>query len=553
MTVAIAPELVGAADAARRTGDPVTGEAPGRRLGDVVRRGAGFAAVVALWEIAARTVLSGRNVIAAPSAIVATIVDQRELLTRAAGVTSWEAARGFALGNAAALVAALLVAIVPLTEGVVLRLALVVYCLPLVALGPVLRVILGPGEGPQVVLAALAVFFTTLVPTVVGLRAVPQSWLDLVTSYGRGRVRAAVSVRSRAAVPYLFAGLQVAAPAALLGAIVGEFTGAERGLGLLSINFLRGLRTDELWAVATVAAAIALGGYFVLGAIGRRVAGYPPAVLLRAATPARPVPAWQRAARSGIETVAIVGVVLAGWIGLTAGLGLSPFFAKRPAEVWAYLFTDPAAAANRRELITATWQTLRIAVPGYLLGLAVGVGGACAFELSAALRRALNPFAVALRCVPIVVVAPLLVHAFGRGPAGTAVTVAILTFFPTLVSCAAGLRQTPGQVRDVFASYGTSRLRTLLHAQVPGMAPAFFAAARMAVPATVLAATVAEWLAAGTGTGNLMAVAAATSRYSTLWSTVVVVMVLAVLWYGLIAAIGRATLAAVAPEQVTGR
>lgn len=530
MTVAIeraAP--VAAGGTGRRGGfDAGNDRRDGPQLGVIVRGGAGFVAVIVLWEILARTYLSGRNVIAAPTSILATIVDDRELLARAALVTSSEAARGFVLGNAAALVAAAIVAIMPITEGVVLRLALVVYCLPLVALGPVLRVVLGPGEGPQIVLAALAVFFTTLVPTVVGLRAVPQSWIDLISSYGHGRIRALVSVRARAAVPYLFAGLQVAAPAALLGALVGEFTGAERGLGLLSINFLRGLRTEELWAVATVAAAVALAGYFVLGVIGRRVAGFPPAVLLAAVSADRRV-ATRRAARVGIETVVVAAVVAMGWIGLTAGLGLDPFFAKRPADVWSYLVTGSAAASNRRELFAATWETLRVAVPGYGLGLAVGVLGAAAFELSAGLRRALNPFAIALRCVPIVVVAPLLVHAFGRGQAGTTVTVAILTFFPTLVACAAGLRQTPAQVRDVFASYGTSRMLTLVGGQLPGMAPAFFAAARMAVPATVLAATVAEWLAAGTGTGNLMAVAAASSRYATLWSAVVVVMAIAVL------------------------
>ena len=87
-----------------------------------------------------------------------------------------------------------------------------------------------------------------------------------------------------------------------------------------------------------------------------------------------------------------------------------------------------------------------------------------------------------------------------------------MTFFPTLVACSQGLRQTPGQVLDFYAVYDVSRVRTLVSAQVPAMVPAFFAAARIAVPATLLAATVAEWLATGTGTGNLMALSAANGR-----------------------------------------
>ena len=67
-------------------------------------------------------------------------------------------------GNLAAVALAALVAVIPVTERVVLRVALVVFCLPLVAMGPLLRVVYGTGDGPQVTLAALAVFYTTLVP-----------------------------------------------------------------------------------------------------------------------------------------------------------------------------------------------------------------------------------------------------------------------------------------------------------------------------------------------------------------------------------------------------
>ena len=80
--------------------------------------------------------------------------------------------------------------------------------------------------------------------------------------------------------------------------------------------------------------------------------------------------------------------------------------------------SGPDAAANRAEIIDALGQTAQIAVPGYLLGLLLGAGVAALFELSDAVRRTMTPFAVALRCVPIVAIAPLLVQAFGRGVSG---------------------------------------------------------------------------------------------------------------------------------------
>ena len=518
---------------------------------ELARTAVGVVAVLAVWEVVARTVLAGTNVIAAPSAIAAAMVEHGAQYRRAALTTLGEAAQGYLWGNLIAIALAGIVAAVPITERLVLRVALAVFCLPLVALGPLLRVALGPGDGPQVVLAALAVFYTTLVPLVVGLRAVPRSWTDLVASYGRGRTRTLVTVRARAAVPYLFAGLQVAAPAAFLGALVGEFTGAERGLGLLTINTLRGLRTDELWAVATVAALVSMAGYLAVGAIGRRLAIPGPALLLRPRSRAAGPRAGARLARLAIEMLATVAVLMVLWIGALAVFDLDPYFAKRPADVWRYLVTDDAANANRQELLQALGETARIGVPGYVAGLVLGAAMAAGFELSSTLRRTLTPFAVALRCVPIVAIAPLLVQAFGRRTIGTTVAVAVLTFFPTLVACSAGLRQSPTEVRELFASYGAGRVRTLWTAQVPAMAPAFFAAARIAVPATVLAATVAEWLATGTGMGNLMAVTAASSRYTTLWSAVVILTLVASLSYGVVALVERLALRQLAPEQLT--
>lgn len=201
-------------------------------------------------------------------------------------------------------------------------------------------------------------------------------------------------------------------------------------------------------------------------------------------------------------------------------------------------------------MLTAVGQTLAVTIPGYFAGLLMGVGLAASFSLSARVRRTLTPIAVALRCVPIIAIAPLLVAALGRGAFGTAVVVAILTFFPTLVSCLSGLAQLPGQVADVFSTYATPTPRVLLLGRLPAMAPSFFASARIAAPTALLAATVAEWLATGTGLGNMMAVDAATSRYTSLWATVVVVSLIALVGYAIVEFVERRVLAVLAPEQM---
>lgn len=513
---------------------------------------AGLLAVLVAWELLARTVFDGKRIIAPPTGIVDAAFDNFRLYARAVGFTLSAAVRGFFWGNLAAIVLAAFVALLPFTERIVLRVSLVVFCLPLVALGPTLRVIYGEGIGPQVTLSALAVFYTTLVPLLVGLRAVPQTWSDLVASYGRGRYTTLLVVRARASVPYLAVGLQVAAPAAFLGALVGEFTGAARGVGVLTINAMRGLRTNELWALATISSLVAVTGYALAGLLGRRLSLDQPAILLAAP----PSTAQKRrglvaVARTGGELLVTFAVVIGLWEGLMRLFDLNRYFAKRPLDVWRWLVTDSRAPGNREEILDALGKTAQIAIPGYLVGLALGIVIAAIFDLSPSVRRTVTPFVIALRCVPIVAIAPLLVQALGRGLGGTIVTVAILTFFPTLVACAQGLRQTPGQVLDFYAVYMTSPLRTLASAQIPAMIPAFFAAARIAVPATVLAATVAEWLATGTGMGNLMANSATNGRWATMWSSVAVLTLIAAAAYGFVAFIERRVLAAVAPEQLS--
>jgi ABC-type nitrate/sulfonate/bicarbonate transport system permease component len=229
---------------------------------------------------------------------------------------------------------------------------------------------------------------------------------------------------------------------------------------------------------------------------------------------------------------------------------LSPFFAKRPQDVWAFLVTDAQASDHRAILAAALAETLVLTLPGYGLGLALGVGLAMMIALIPALAQVLLPVAVALRAIPIIITAPLIVVALGRGPMSTVTIVALMIFFPTLIACLQGLMRAPQQVLDLFQSYAATPLRRLFSAQAPAMLPAFFAAARMAVPAAVLAATTTEWLATGRGIGGLMALTATTSGYAMLWSAVVVLVVVAVIGYLAVEWAERAVLRHYSAEQL---
>lgn len=506
------------------------------------------ATILLVWEVAAR-LMTGAYVLAAPSEVLVSLVDNAELLGRALAVTGSAALAGFVIGNLAAIALAAVAVLVPRAEPVVTLAALVVFCLPLVATGPVLRVMLGPGEGPQIVLAALAVYYTTMIPVLVGLRAAPASWFDLVHSYGRGAIAELRYVRARASLPYLIAGLQIAAPAAFLGAMVGEFTGAESGLGVLTIRASRDLDIELTWAVATVATAVSLIAYAVIGAIGRRFIAEAPPVIL---APARARPSARHRVRDAVlSALGFTALILAVWWGGIIVTGLNPFFARTPMDVVRILSGVDDDGAVRDALFAALGETAALAVPGYLAGLAAGLGLAVLLVLVPRAATVTMPVAIALRAVPIVTTAPLVVLILGRGPVGGITLVAVMVFFPTLIACLQGLRRAPGQALDVLASYAASPGTQLRRVRFPAMLPSFFAAARMSVPAAVLAVTVVEWLATGTGIGSLMALAASRSGYDLLAGAVVIVTLLSVLGYAAVGAIETRVLRVYAPEQGT--
>ncbi len=505
----------------------------------------GVIALLALWALA-DFFLSDSLVVAGPIEIAGYVGENFPILLRAVVETSKNAAWGFAFGTLAAVFLAAMGVLWRRSEAVLSAVALVVFCLPLIATGPIFRVLFGPGAGPQITLAALACYFTTYLALRVGLRAVPQAWDDLIRIYGRGAWTHLIRIRARASLPYLVAGLQIGAPAAFLGAMIGEFTGAERGLGVLTLRAMQGLRPEATWAIGLIAAGLSILAYGVIGAIGTKLVGYRAEILLAPPRPVARVSLW----RPVILVLGVAAGVIGLWYVAMEAFALNRFFAKRPGDIWVYLVTDPGAEGARDRLFAALAETLTLTVPGYFAGLIMGAGLAIGLQLLPMARGFVLPLAVTLRSVPIITTAPLIVLALGRGALGTIVIVAVMIFFPTFVACAQGLRQVPGQISDVFDSYRVPPLRRVMLAQVPAMLPAFFASARMAVPAAVLAATTTEWLATGRGIGVLMALTTTTSDYNMLWSCVVVVCLVAVAGYAIVAFIEQRVLRVYAPEQV---
>lgn len=238
--------------------------------------------------------------------------------------------------------------------------------------------------------------------------------------------------------------------------------------------------------------------------------------------------------------------VLVLWAGSLWVFQISPYVGKGPIDVWNFLFTVPAAEANRAELFGQLGVTLGNAFVGFASGIVVATIVATVFQLSKGVENALMPLAMLLRSVPLVAMAPVIILIFGRDFASVAVIGGIVVLFPALVNIAFGLKSASPQMNDLVTVYGGSRWTRLRKVALPSSLPEFFAAVRISVPGAITGALLAEWLAVGGGIGGSVGGYIAGAQFSALWSAVVLVTAAALVIYNLVQIVESVVLARMA-------
>jgi len=181
-------------------------------------------------------------------------------------ITLSEVLSGLMLGSVLATATGYLLAKSPQMERILSPYIVASQSVPIVAVAPLLVIWFGPGMLSKVLICALIVFFPILINTVVGVRAVPDDLYDLMRSLQAGRWQIFYKLEVPSALPVLLGGLRIGATLAVIGAVVGEFVGSDRGLGFL-INVGRGKYDITLVFVAVfslVFMALVLYGVVIL-------------------------------------------------------------------------------------------------------------------------------------------------------------------------------------------------------------------------------------------------------------------------------------------------
>ncbi len=221
-------------------------------------------ALLLLWEAADRVFHFNVILLPTPSEIAVAAYEDFGRLLRETGITMFESVMGFLLGSGAAFLLAIVFVHSRLTQEAVYPYAVALKSTPLIAIAPLLVLWFGNGVLSKIVMSALVAFFPVLVNAVNGLTAVDPEALDLMKSLSASRFQVLRKIRIPNAAGYIFAALKIASSLAVVGAVIGEFTGASVGIGHLINTSSYYLEIPLMFAAIVM---ISLGGVLFFGVI----------------------------------------------------------------------------------------------------------------------------------------------------------------------------------------------------------------------------------------------------------------------------------------------
>ncbi|TQK18814.1 NitT/TauT family transport system permease protein [Microbacterium sp. SLBN-154] len=221
--------------------------------------------------------------------------------------TTFETVAGFLIGSVAAFVLAVLASMSDLARRAVYPYVIALQVTPLIAVAPLIIAWLGFGYSSKIAIAALICFFPVFVNTAAGMMSTDRTEEELFQSLRAGKMQTLVRLRLPRALPTIFAGLKTAMTLALIGAVVGEFVSAERGLGVLVTRYSYQLAVSAAFAVVILLTALGLLLYGAMVLVERYVVYWRSDSRLlarerRQSTRSEPTPSPSTRTAAGVET-----------------------------------------------------------------------------------------------------------------------------------------------------------------------------------------------------------------------------------------------------------
>ena len=229
-----------------------------RLVGDALVPVATLLGVLVMWEAAARAFRIPAFVVPLPSAVLREGWAWRYRFIEHTWVTLYETLGGFALSVAVGVPLAVLIIYSAPMRRALYPLIVLAQSVPKIAIAPVLLLITGHGEFPKIIVAFLVAFFPVVIDTATGLAATPPELLDLSRSYRASPFKTFLKVRLPMAMPFFFAGAKVAITLSVIGAVVGEFVGSDRGLGYVILSATSYWKTELAFSAMILLSLMAI-------------------------------------------------------------------------------------------------------------------------------------------------------------------------------------------------------------------------------------------------------------------------------------------------------
>ena len=258
------------------------------RLPDFLLRLLLVLAILAVWEAAVRLFDIPAFILPAPSNVVTALWRglASTLYVDHLRITVVETLLGFVFGSVLALVLGTMIALSRRAEYYLYPFIVMFQAMPKVALAPLIIVWFGLGLTSKVAQAAVTAFFPLMVNTIAGLRSADEDRVSLMRSLDASELQILTMLRLPSAMPFIMAGFEIAMVLSLIGAIVAEFVGAQRGLGVLIMSMTFTMDVAGQFSVLLLLSLLGLLLNWVIVAIRRRLLFWDPAQKMTAGAPA---------------------------------------------------------------------------------------------------------------------------------------------------------------------------------------------------------------------------------------------------------------------------
>ncbi len=216
-------------------------------------------------------------------------------------------------------------------------------------------------------------------------------------------------------------------------------------------------------------------------------------------------------------------------------------------QIQQFLLPRPTVIVGRllelyNELLNVGWNTFQNAVLGFFFGCGLGVLTGIASSRFTNFSKALTPLAIAANSVPIIAFAPIFNTWFGAlNPQSKIAIVAVLTYFPTMISTVKGLNAVDYRSLELMRSYAATEWQIFRKLRFPNALPFIFSALKVATTLSMIGAIVSEYFGGSTkGIGYRLREDAQLFRYADTWSAIIIAALLGILFYMVVSAVERA-------------